>query len=118
MNADLKTILQKMSKFTKKIGDKVIQIGKIVLNIIINILKDIKQKFPNMIIGAVIGLILGLIISTIPVLGWLLGGIIVPLCTVAGGVLGFLADMKKKVNNEQVNDLINQRLVELFSVKA
>ena len=79
MNADLKTILQKMSKFTKKIGDKVIQIGKIVLNIIINILKDIKQKFPNMIIGAVIGLILGLIISTIPVLGWLLGGIIIPL---------------------------------------
>ena len=93
-NADkLKPICQELFKMTHKIGGVVLRTGKWVLNLVKDIVQQIRQKLPNMIIGAIVGFAFGLVFSSIPILGWLLGGMVTPLLTIAGGVLGFMSDM-------------------------
>ena len=51
------------------------------------------------VLAILVGFVVGLALSTIPVVGWLLSGIIVPLTTATGGLLGLVADTKKLISN-------------------
>lgn len=93
INAQLKSCCEKLISMTVKIGNTVFRIGKWVLNLVVDILHKIRDKFPNTIMGAIIGFAFGLVFSMIPLLGWLLGGVVTPLFTIAGGILGLMADM-------------------------
>ena len=69
-------------------------------------LKLILKEFPNAVFGILAGFVLGLLISWIPLVGWILGGLAIPLCASVGGVSGFAVDMKNKINNPELVDKI------------
>ena len=66
--------------------------------------------------GLVLGFILGLILSSIPVVGWILQGFIVPLLTIVGGVLGLKRDIENNENmGSELLQLITNKIKELFT---
>ena len=97
--------------FVTKIGEVVIKIGKIILNI----LMKIASQFPNTISGILVGFALGLIFTSIPVIGWLLGSLLTPLFALAGGVMGFMADMSKKIADSGLETKIRSKIIEDFA---
>ena len=60
--------------------------------------------------GFTVGFVVGLALSTIPVVGWLLSGIIVPLTTATGCLLGLVADTKKLISNAGFEIDLRQRV--------
>ena len=102
INAQFKEVSKKLVTVTQKIGGVVLKIGKWVLNLVKDIVQQIRQKLPNTIIGAIVGFAFGLVFSTIPILGWLLGGMVTPLLTIAGGVLGLMSDISDSKIAKQV----------------
>lgn len=68
---------------TRKIGDKVISVGKIVL---MKIGQFIKEN-PNLASGAAIGVAIGVLLGAIPLLGSLLGPIAVALGMITGSMI-------------------------------
>ena len=94
MNPQLKEICKKLVSMTKTVGGHVLRIGKWALNLAKDIAKQIVQKFPNMVMGATIGFCFGLVFSTIPILGWLLGGFVTPVLTLMGAGIGLVNDAK------------------------
>ncbi len=93
---ELKSFLMACIKEVKIIGGYVINIGKWILNKIILIAKEIYKKFPNAVLMAGIGFAIGLIFSTIPLLGWFLGGTVTAFLTITGGLLGLFMDVQKE----------------------
>ena len=69
---------------TRKIGDKVISVGKIVLMKI----RQFIEENPNLVIGAAIGAAIGVLLGAIPLLGPLLA----PIALVLGMVTGSMID--------------------------
>lgn len=84
-----KVFLKSLIRMTKKICGVVVEAGKVVLNIII----DGVRRFPHAVGGAVVGLILGMILSAIPFIGPFLSAGFTPLLMLAGGLIGFAADV-------------------------
>ena len=97
MNAQVKEICKALVSMTKTIGGYVVRIGKWLFNIIKDIAKQIMSKFPNLVIGAAIGFAFGLVFSSIPLLGWLLGGVVTPLLTIGGAALALLHDAQNSL---------------------
>ena len=95
----IKEILIKILSVTQSVGDTILRIGKILVDWFIKFIQKVLKEFPNTIFGVLAGLILGLLISNIPLIGWIVGGFIVTLCASVGGIMGFVADMKKKIND-------------------
>jgi len=112
VSADLRNFFKTvLIPFTKKIGEVVIKIVKIILNIIMKILNE----FPNTISGILVGFVLGLIFTSIPILGWLLGAFITPLFMLAGGVMGFMSDMSKKMADSGLEAKIRSTVMKDFA---
>lgn len=97
MNPQLKEICKKLVSMTKTVGGHVLRIGKWVLDLAKDIAKQIMQKFPTMVIGAAIGFCFGMVFTTIPILGWLLGGFVTPVLTLTGAGIGFFYDAKNSL---------------------
>lgn len=114
-NWELNEMLKAMSiglvTMTKKIGGVVLKIGKWVLDLVKDIVQQIRQKLPNMIIGAIVGVAFGLVFSSIPLLGWLLGGTVTSLSIILGAGIGFMSDM----GNTQ---LVKKVATEVFSAQG
>lgn len=102
----IKKVLIKMLSITQKVGDTILNIGKVVVDFFIKLIKELLQKFPNTVLGMIGGLLLGLLVSCIPVLGWILDALVIPLFVSIGGILGFITDMKNKVNDPALVDNI------------
>ena len=105
LNAQLKEVCKKLVSLATTVGGYVVRIGKWVLDLVKSIVTQVMQKLPSMVIGVVVGFAFGMVFSTIPLLGWLLGGIVTPLLTIAGAGIGLLADvqnsaMVKKITAE------------------
>jgi hypothetical protein len=111
----LKPILVKLVTTTvevmKGVARVVIKIGKIVLNMIWKLL----ETYPTVVTGALVGFTIGMIISSIPLLGWLLGPIAVPLLGAIGAGAGFLADMSRAIGNASVERKIRARIMDDMS---
>jgi hypothetical protein len=112
ISATMKNVLKDLVKFTVKVGSVVLRIGKIVLNIVMKII----LQFPNTIAGILLGFIFGLICSSIPFLGWLLGPIMTPLFALAGGIIGFMADMSNKITASGLEGKIRSKIMEDFAM--
>lgn len=102
----IKKVLIKMLSITQKVGDIILNIGKVVVDFFIKLIKKLLQEFPNTVLGMIGGLLLGLLVSCIPVLGWILDALVIPLFVSIGGILGFITDMKNKINDPALVDNI------------
>lgn len=92
-------MLLKLLRVTQVVGNVILNIGRVILGWVLKLLDFARKTFPNTVTGLVVGFVVGLALSTIPVVGWLLSGIIVPLTTATGGLLGLVADTKKLISN-------------------
>ena len=86
--------LHELASYTKKSGNKVLAVGKIIL---IKIIEFIKAH-PNLAMGVALGAAVGLLVNSVPVLG----SVLAPLATVLGITIGAIAghrlDKGKEVN--------------------
>jgi hypothetical protein len=86
--------LHELASYTKKSGNKVLAIGKILL---IKIIEFIKAH-PNLAMGVALGAAVGLLVNSVPVLG----SVLAPLATVLGITIGAIAghrlDKGKEIN--------------------
>lgn len=78
----------------RKIGDKVISVGKIILMKI----RQFVEENPNLAIGAAIGAAIGVLLNTVPFLGPLLA----PIAVVLGMVTGNMIDRMNKGEEVQL----------------
>jgi hypothetical protein len=111
IDGTLRKIFKKLVKFTVTAGKIVFKMGKIVLNIVIKLVRE----FSHTIAGAIAGFVLGSIFSAIPLIGWALGPIVIPLLTVIGGVAGFMEDMSRRMNNAHLESRIRSNIMRDFS---
>ncbi|MBD2014735.1 DUF2273 domain-containing protein [Microcoleus sp. FACHB-53] len=86
--------LHELASYTKKSGNKVLAVGKIILLKIIEFIK----AHPNLAMGVALGAAVGLLVNSVPVLG----SVLAPLATVLGITIGAIAghrlDKGKEVN--------------------
>ncbi len=102
ISADAKILLSKILSTTMKVGDKIVEIGKKILEIIINL----AGKYPNTTFGLVAALLVNALVSSIPLFGQLFGLFIAPLLIAFGLVAGFSADMKNSSITEAVAEAV------------
>jgi hypothetical protein len=107
ISAYLRDIFKKLVTFTLKVGKIVFKMGKIVLNIVMKLVRE----FSHTIAGAIAGFVLGFIFSGIPIIGWALAPIVIPVLTVIGGVAGFMEDMSRKINNAHLESQIRPNIL-------
>lgn len=105
--AEAKAILNKILDFTLKIKENVINIGQKVIEIIV----FFSKKFPMTTAGSIIGFILGLMISSIPLVGWMFGWLIIPAAIAFGAYEGIKLDI-----DDISKDTVNKRIDELFGI--
>ena len=103
LSADLKALLTKILDVTIQIGDATLHIGKKILEFIYLFVK----KFPNTSVGIVVGSVLGMLISSIPVIGFILGWMMPPLCIALGLGIGFWQDMTNPHLVEDISRAMN-----------
>lgn len=104
----IKKVLEKLLSITQTIGNTILRIGKVLVDLFIKFINFMKDNFKNTAFGILAGFILGLLLCQLPIIGWLLGGLIMPLCVVGGGILGFKADLKKKFNDPKISEQIEE----------
>ena len=102
ISAEMKVLLDKIKNFTITFGNKVIKIGKKVIEFLIGIY----LKYPNTVKGAILGTILGFLLSSIPIIGVLFSWAI-PLLAIIGAAKGFFEDSNKGIQNS-ISNLINE----------
>lgn len=88
--------LYDLTTFTKKVGNKVISIGKIVLLKIINFIKE----HPCLSVGVALGAAVGLLVNSVPFIGSLLS----PLATLLGITIGAIAGhrLDKRIQGKEI----------------
>ena len=99
ISADAKFMLHSFSDNTIEV---VIGTGKVLIWIgrkILEVSLFLARNFPNATFGLVFGAVIGILISSIPIIGWLLGGI-APLLAILGLSLGAVEDLKPVLAND------------------
>jgi len=94
---ELKSLLETILDYTIEAGGTLINVGKSIVSIILNLYKN----FPKGSLGLIVGFTIGKIISNVPILGWALKWLIVPLSTITGAAIGTKSDIEDK-------DIINE----------
>ena len=99
--------LHELATYTKKAGNKVLLIGKILL---IKIIEFVKAH-PNLAIGAAVGVVVGILANSIPFVGPLLA----PLATVLGIPIGAIAGHRLDRGKEVSDGIIGiaQDIIEI-----
>ena len=90
LSADAKRILHAIARKTIMVGEIVIRIGRKILEISLFLVR----KFPMATAGLVIGALIGALAGSIPVIGFLLGPIILPLAMSVGLTTGAFQDIR------------------------
>ncbi|MDK2083307.1 hypothetical protein PT502_05765 [Aliarcobacter butzleri] len=104
ISSEVKVFLNSIVNVTCKIGDMIYNIGKKIIEILIYLSKE----FPNTTIGLIIGFVVGTLISSIPIIGWLLSGIILPASIFAGGLAGAYYDISDKATKQTINKYLDE----------
>jgi hypothetical protein len=102
--AEAKAILVKLVDLTVTIGNRVLAIGKKIIEMILYLVK----RYPNTTIGLVVGAFLGALISSIPFIGWILSPIITPLSLVLGGLIGLWRDLKDQSLRNEIKEFVKE----------
>ncbi|MDR2193775.1 MAG: zinc ribbon domain-containing protein [Treponema sp.] len=95
INATLRDVFKKLVKHVVVAGKIIVKMGKVILNFIMKLVRE----FAHTIAGLAAGFILGLIFSSIPIIGWALGPLVLPLLMAVGGIAGFMEDMGHRMGN-------------------
>ncbi|WP_458791791.1 hypothetical protein [Yoonia sp. MH D7] len=90
ISADAKMWIVKVSEMTVTVGKAVISIGLKIVTTIFNVLK----AFPQTTFGVIVGAVLTLLISSIPLIGVLVGPILMPIFLAFGVGMGAIADFQ------------------------
>ncbi|WP_310383961.1 hypothetical protein [Roseateles sp.] len=103
--------LKELLEFVKTIGEKTFSIGKIVVLKLIEFI----EKHPNMATGIALGAAVSSLIASIPVLGYLLAPIVLPLGIAIGAIGGHRMDKAQggKLTGEAGFASITQDVIEI-----
>lgn len=101
ISADAKSMLFSFSKATIRVGEKIIKIGRKIIDYICRVFTE----FPSASFGMVFGAIAGFLISSIPILGVVLGPLFTPIAMVLGLVTGLKEDLKDKALARRVAEI-------------
>jgi hypothetical protein len=88
INDEWKDFLNKIVTKTLEIGNKILNIGKILLNLF----REFARNFPATTLGILLGLFFGIVISFIPLIGDVLAAMVTPLIIAVLGLVGFTID--------------------------
>ena len=113
ISPELKSFLEKILNYSIEIGSTIIKVGKSIVSLIMNLYKN----FPKATLGLVVGFIIGEIISNVPILGWALQWLIIPLSTIAGGVIGAKSDLADKNLTDEVKESVHGIFSGIKSIK-
>ena len=101
VSADAKSLLFSFAKAAIQIGERIVKIGKKILSLIFTMCKE----YPSTTFGAIFGATVGLLISSIPVLGFILGPIALPLLIIVGIGVGAIEDIKDKMLARKIKEI-------------
>ncbi|MXZ26594.1 MAG: hypothetical protein F4Y80_17380 [Caldilineaceae bacterium SB0665_bin_21] len=100
----LHSLVDKTIEVVVDTGKVVIWIGRKILEVVI----FVGRHFPNATFGMLLGAVLGILIASIPIIGWLLGGI-APLLAILGLSLGAIEDFKQALARDpRVREVFSQ----------
>jgi hypothetical protein len=111
--AEAKAILVKIADLTITIGNRVLSIGKRILELTLYIVRE----YPNATTGLVVGAVIGLAFNFIPIIGHFISTIVTPLCMALGLAVGFWKDMKDKALKERIEKELREQLGALKDIK-
>ncbi len=92
VSADIKVLLYKFSKVTIYVGERMVKIGRKIMDFVC----AVRKEYPHASFGLVFGAIVGALISSIPIIGFALGGIATPILMTFGLIGGLNEDLKDK----------------------
>jgi len=92
VSADVKALLHSFSKATLRIGERIVKIGRKIIEFVGKVFRE----FPNASFGLIFGAIAGFLISSIPILGLVLGPLVTPILMALGLIAGVVEDIKDK----------------------
>ena len=108
ISSDAKFMLH---SFVDKTIEVVVDTGKVVIWIgrkILEVVIFMGRHFPNATFGMVFGAVIGILIASIPIIGWLLGGV-APILAILGLSLGAIEDLKQALaGNPRVREVFSQ----------
>lgn len=90
VSAEVKVILFNLAKFTVRVGEAIVSLGKRILEIGL----ALANKYPNATMGLIVAALLASLIALVPVIGPFVAGFLGPLMAIYGLVDGFLTDLK------------------------
>ena len=91
-----------------RVGKHIISIGKKIFDSVLYIIR----LYPNTAAGLAVGAVLAALVVAIPVIGWLIGGLVSVVFPLIGGILGFKDDLSDKQFNRRIRVGINDKLME------
>jgi hypothetical protein len=104
----LKDVFKGLVKFSVTAGKVIFHMGKVILNFVMKLVRE----FSHTIAGIVAGFVIGMIFSSIPLIGWALGGLVTPLLMACGGIAGFMEDMSRKAGNADLEKRIRSSVID------
>ena len=114
ISPEMKAMLDSILNLTIKVGEMIVNIGRKIIEVVIYIV----QQFPNMVMGTIIGFILGTLISSIPILGWIFGPIVIPALTFIGATYGLSFDMTDKNTKNTINKYVDEMFGAFQDIKV
>lgn len=91
VSAEAKAIILKLAKFTVSIGQEIVKMGKIIIEMVIVMV----AKYKHTTFGLIVASLISLLIAAIPWVGPALAGFLGPIMMVYGLGKGFWEDLKK-----------------------
>lgn len=89
---EIKSMLWTVAEISINISNTVINIGRRIIELIV----FFARSYPNTSIGVIVGSIIGISVTAIPLIGFLIGWLLQPLCIALGLGIGFWKDMEDK----------------------
>ncbi len=98
ISADAKALLASIMNTTIRVGEKILRIGKRILELVIALVK----QFPNTTFGLILGLLVGMLVASIPLLGFVFGALVKPIAILFGLAVGYKEDLLDKALDRKI----------------
>ena len=102
ISADAKVFIADLMNKTIRIGDRILRIGKKIIELTF----DFVKRYPKATFGLILGFIVSLLVSAIPLLGAILGPVVSPIILLFGLASGFMDDFRDHVLDRKIREAI------------
>lgn len=109
ISSDAKALLMDLARFTVKVGEVVLQVGRKILSLV----SEIVARFPNTTFGVVVSVSVGLLVASLPLVAGL-----APIATALLLIFGLTKGMIKDLENAQWTTQIRALEERLLQVGA